>query len=58
MELNELREWNEQLSSDAERKVEWPLSDIDPVAAKEARALISELVQKLDSIIARCEETV
>jgi len=57
-ELKELREWTDQLSSDAERKVEWTLSEIDPDAAKEARALVRELVGKLNEIIDQCEETV
>ena len=57
-ELKELREWTDQLSSDAERKVEWTLSEIDPDAAKEARALVRELVGKLNDIIDQCEETV
>jgi len=57
MDLNELREWNDELSSDAERKVEWTLSDFDPAAAKEARALVRELVEKMNEIIDRCEET-
>jgi len=54
-ELKELREWTEQLSSDAERKVEWTLSDFDPDTAKEARAMVLRLVRKLNNMIDQCE---